>query len=119
VANQNKITEVKGGSPSPKRNGARSKTAEDRPLENFLHKDIKIADLRVIGTLGKGSFGHVQLVKDKKGKTCVPPPAASHGAGQHHTLTHDRYALKTVNKSQIVRLYAPLTQHYTALYSIA
>lgn len=36
-----------------------------------------------IHQIGKGSFGHVQLVKDKTGKT---------------------YALKSVNKAQIVRL---------------
>ena len=33
-------------------------------------EDIKKENLLVIGTLGKGSFGHVQLVKDKlTGKT--------------------------------------------------
>jgi len=46
-------------------------------------EDIKRENLLVIGTLGKGSFGHVQLVKDSKtGKT---------------------YALKAVSKQQIVQ----------------
>lgn len=45
--------------------------------------EIPFSDLQVLGTLGKGSFGHVQLVKDKKGgKT---------------------YALKAVSKAQIVQ----------------
>jgi serine/threonine protein kinase len=43
----------------------------------------KLSDFTVIGTLGRGSFGHVQLVKGQNGKT---------------------YALKSVNKAQIVRL---------------
>lgn len=42
---------------------------------------IKQDDLKVLGTLGKGSFGHVQLVQDKSGNV---------------------YALKGVNKKQIV-----------------
>ncbi|GAB5362406.1 hypothetical protein AAMO2058_000794100 [Amorphochlora amoebiformis] len=42
---------------------------------------LKLSDLSVIGTLGRGSFGHVQLVEDKAGNT---------------------YALKAVSKSQIV-----------------
>lgn len=44
--------------------------------------NIPFEDLSVIGTLGKGSFGHVQLVQDKAGKT---------------------YALKAVSKAQIVQ----------------
>lgn len=43
--------------------------------------DLKFEDLQVIGTLGKGSFGHVQLVEDPAGKT---------------------YALKGVSKAMIV-----------------
>eukprot|EP00823_Brevimastigomonas_motovehiculus_P005177 TRINITY_DN364_c1_g6_i1.p1 TRINITY_DN364_c1_g6~~TRINITY_DN364_c1_g6_i1.p1 ORF type:complete len:778 (-),score=258.93 TRINITY_DN364_c1_g6_i1:217-2550(-) len=42
---------------------------------------IPFSDLKVLGTLGKGSFGYVQLVKDKNNKT---------------------YALKAVAKQQIV-----------------
>ena len=41
-----------------------------------------LADLRVVGTLGRGTFGHVQLVADKAENT---------------------YALKAVNKSHVVR----------------
>lgn len=44
---------------------------------------ILFEDLKVIGTLGKGSFGHVQLVQDKK--------------------TGNAYALKAVSKTQIVQ----------------
>lgn len=44
--------------------------------------DVKFEDLKVLGTLGKGSFGHVQLVKDQNDKT---------------------YALKQVSKVQIVQ----------------
>jgi len=46
-------------------------------------KKIGFEDLRVVGTLGKGAFGHVQLVQDKNtGKT---------------------YALKAVSKALIVQ----------------
>lgn len=88
VAHQNRINEHKGDR-SPRSRASRgtirraAEAAAGRPLESFLNKDIQISDLTVIGTLGRGSFGHVQLVKDKTGKT---------------------YALKSVNKSQIVRL---------------
>lgn len=56
----------------------------DIPLEqrNLFNK-YKLADFKVIGTLGKGSFGHVQLVKSPAAKT---------------------HALKSVNKAQIVQL---------------
>jgi len=46
-------------------------------------RKIEFTDLVVVGTLGKGSFGHVQLVKEK---------------GQKFT-----YALKAVSKAQIVQ----------------
>ena len=43
-----------------------------------------LSEFKIIGTLGKGSFGHVQLVR--------------------HYLTNTTYALKTVNKAAVVRL---------------
>ena len=43
-----------------------------------------LSEFKVIGTLGKGSFGHVQLVR--------------------HYLTNTTYALKTVSKMSVVRL---------------
>jgi len=54
------------------------KTAGD---SDGLTTNLDFKDLTVIGTLGKGSFGHVQLVHDKTGKT---------------------YALKGVSKGMIV-----------------
>ena len=52
--------------------------------ESYLDTSLQLKDLKVIGTLGKGSFGHVQLVK--------------------HLTTGMTYALKTVSKSQVVNL---------------
>ena len=43
-----------------------------------------LSEFKVIGTLGKGSFGHVQLVR--------------------HYLTNTTYALKTVSKMSVVKL---------------
>jgi len=48
-----------------------------------VEKKIPYSDLRVIGTLGKGSFGYVQLVKDVNSKAT--------------------FALKAVSKAQIVQ----------------
>eukprot|EP00462_Mataza_sp_D1_P016699 CAMPEP_0175156706 /NCGR_PEP_ID=MMETSP0087-20121206/21765_1 /TAXON_ID=136419 /ORGANISM="Unknown Unknown, Strain D1" /LENGTH=787 /DNA_ID=CAMNT_0016444173 /DNA_START=31 /DNA_END=2394 /DNA_ORIENTATION=+ len=53
-------------------------------LPTLMNTNIKMSDLSIIGTLGKGSFGHVQLVKDSK------DPSKT-------------YALKTVSKVQIVK----------------
>eukprot|EP00455_Lapot_gusevi_P027088 TRINITY_DN2864_c0_g1_i9.p1 TRINITY_DN2864_c0_g1~~TRINITY_DN2864_c0_g1_i9.p1 ORF type:complete len:799 (+),score=343.37 TRINITY_DN2864_c0_g1_i9:177-2573(+) len=61
---------------------AKEEKSGDRTLR------IEKKDLQVIGTLGKGSFGHVQLVKDIKNP-------------QNRDKT---FALKAVSKSQIVQL---------------
>jgi len=45
--------------------------------------DVEFNDLKLIGTLGKGSFGHVTLMQ--------------------HRRTKNTYALKAVNKTQIVQ----------------
>lgn len=59
----------------------KTKIALSRPVT--LQPTVAFADLKVLGTLGKGSFGHVCLVQDKHtGKT---------------------YALKAVSKAQIVQ----------------
>ena len=57
-----------------------------RPISPSVQtNEVKVAksDLKVIGTLGKGSFGFVQLVKDSTGKT---------------------YALKGIGKTQVIQL---------------
>jgi len=58
-----------------------NKEEDNRIDEN--EKKILYKDLKIIGTLGKGSFGHVQLVKD--------------------VTTGKTYALKAVSKAQIVQ----------------
>lgn len=58
---------------------------EDKSPEPKTHlEDIAREDLIEIGTLGKGSFGHVKLVK--------------------HRSTGKTYALKAVSKAQVVQL---------------
>ena len=42
---------------------ASTRRLDSDELEDYTSKDIDINSLEVIGTLGKGSFGHVQLVK--------------------------------------------------------
>ena len=56
----------------------------DPPLVSYLDPSIQFSDLQVLGTLGKGSFGHVQLVRDSR--------------------TNLTYALKTVSRAQVVAL---------------
>lgn len=60
-----------------KKNEEKKKKAQKPEQTN-----IKMKDLKIIGTLGKGSFGHVQLVQ--------------------HKQTDTTYALKQVQKAQIV-----------------
>ena len=50
---------------------------------NANYKDINMDDLITVSKLGKGSFGSVNLVK--------------------HKITNETYALKIVNKSQVVK----------------
>jgi len=60
-----------------------SQAVEQEEKHEEQEKKILFEDLKIIATLGKGSFGHVQLVKDQNtGKT---------------------YALKAVSKAQIVQ----------------
>ena len=70
---------IKGYTTTEYEEGADGGKTEDE--QNVLI-DIAFTDLSVVGTLGKGSFGHVQLVK--------------------HKDTGVTYALKAVNKQQIV-----------------
>ena len=68
---------------APQSQGTGPASATVAPVD-YRVKDILFNDLLVIGTLGKGSFGHVRLVK--------------------HRVSGQTYALKTVNKFQIVQL---------------
>jgi len=57
----------------------------DTPVQakSELDRSIKLANLKILGVLGKGSFGFVQLVQDK--------------------TTKKTYALKAISKAQIVQ----------------
>jgi hypothetical protein len=41
----------------------------DEHKQDDHRESIAFESLKVLGTLGKGSFGHVQLVRDKDGNT--------------------------------------------------
>ena len=73
------LPSARGAAPSATRTISR---LSEEKLDDFETKIAK-KDLKVVGTLGKGSFGIVQLVKDSTGKT---------------------YALKGISKVQVIHL---------------
>jgi hypothetical protein len=79
------------GKGEKKKKGGKSKSkkkAEDDDDDvTYLDLDVPLKDLECLGTLGKGSFGHVTLVKVKGSKSKAPVT----------------YALKAVSKQQIVQ----------------
>merc|ERR1719445_2389822 len=60
-----------------------TKNQEEETETRSSKRTIQFSDLIIVGTLGKGSFGHVQSVKDN--------------------TTQKTYALKAVSKAQIVQ----------------
>ena len=63
---------------------AAANSSSSLPAKPPVAVRYNLSEFKVIGTLGKGSFGHVQLVR--------------------HYLTNTTYALKTVSKMSVVRL---------------
>eukprot|EP00808_Paulinella_micropora_P020544 g36056.t1 len=67
-----------------KSSGSRGSTGAPNGKVTHSAKDaVRMEDLKVVGTLGKGSFGHVQLCE--------------------HKVTKKTYALKSVWKAQVVQ----------------
>jgi len=72
------------GPPAGGYTGKYGNVGSDAPSSADMNTELKIGDLTIIGTLGKGSFGHVQLVRESKNPSKT-------------------YALKTVSKAAVVK----------------
>jgi len=82
---------------------------------------IQLSDLRVLGTLGKGSFGVVQLVKDKNGHTYalkIVSKQAVVDLGQQEHVINEKKTMMQLNHPFLVRLYATF-QDADRLYFLA
>lgn len=83
---------------------------KDETIVTWLRDDIKFEDLKTLGTLGKGSFGHVTLVKHKAEGTSYALKAVSkqqivETRQQGHILS-EKKVLSTLKHPFIIRLYA-------------
>lgn len=77
--------------------------------EDMLYADLKKEQLHVIGTLGKGSFGHVQLVKDPKtGKTFALKAVSKQQivqTGQQGHIMSEKRVMQSLRHPFLIRLY--------------
>jgi CRP-like cAMP-binding protein len=88
-----------------------SKRSSMEPEENYLNKDIRIADLTPIGILGKGSFGVVTLVRDANGQTYALKQVSKAQIvtlGQQEHIMSEKRVMAALNHPFLVRLYVPL-----------
>lgn len=71
---------------------------------------VEFSDLQVLGTLGKGSFGHVQLVRDKKGGKTYALKAVWKAqivqTGQQGHIMSEKRAMAALSHPFLVALYA-------------
>lgn len=72
---------------------------------------LKLDDLKVIGTLGKGSFGTVQLVKEKGGSGAtyalkIVSKQAVVDLGQQEHIMNEKRCMSQLNHPFLVRLFA-------------
>lgn len=87
LASSSSLATISSSSSSSASSSASSAASSSSSSSDSIAKPAvkySLSEFKVIGTLGKGSFGHVQLVR--------------------HYLTNTTYALKTVSKMSVVRL---------------
>jgi cGMP-dependent protein kinase len=69
-----------------------------------------MADMKVIGTLGKGSFGHVQLVQSKLTQKTFALKAVSKqqivNTGQQNHIMSEKKTMERMNHPFLIKLYA-------------
>ena len=62
-----------------------------------MNTSIEYSDLSILGMLGEGSFGHVQLVQNKKDACCYALKSLSKGQ-----LIHDQQLDHVVQEKQLL-----------------
>lgn len=81
-----------------------------RPPPRANECKVEFADLQVLGTLGKGSFGHVQLVRDRKGGKTYALKAVWKAqivqTGQQGHIMSEKRAMAALSHPFLVALYA-------------
>ncbi|MES1909201.1 MAG: hypothetical protein MHM6MM_001983 [Cercozoa sp. M6MM] len=79
--------------------------AEDGPPQML---EVEREDLEVIGTLGKGSFGHVQLVRDRRSGQTFALKAVSKGQvvqlSQQEHIMNEKRTMAQLNHPMLIRL---------------
>merc|ERR1719445_664582 len=87
-----------------------TKNQEEETETRTSKLSIKFTDLKVIGTLGKGSFGHVQLVSDIKTQKTYALKAVSKAqivqTGQQGHIMSEKRVMETLHHPFLVKLYA-------------
>jgi len=77
------------------------------PLQK--HTPVPFGDLKVLGTLGKGSFGHVQLVQDKTSGVTYALKAVSKAriveTGQQGHIMSEKNVMVQLNHPFLIRLF--------------
>lgn len=86
------------------------KAPSDSQADDYLDRTIRFEDLLVLGTLGKGSFGHVQLVQNRGNKQLYALKVVSkqqivHLGQQEHIMSEKR-VMASLNSPFLIRLYA-------------
>ena len=85
------------------------KQVDTEEISNEMDMTIKFDDLTVIGTLGRGSFGHVQLVRDPKGNTYALKAvykAQVIDQGQQEHIISEKKTMQQLNHPFLIRLVA-------------
>lgn len=92
----------------------------DAPEEDDVTTNsIAFDDLKILGTLGKGSFGHVQLVKDKSGKTYALKGVSKQQVVETNQQGHimsEKNVMKTLHHPFLIRLYATYNKKQTLYF---
>lgn len=88
----------------------KKKETPGKAIGTYLRNDIPFEELETLGTLGKGSFGHVTLVKwPKEGKSfalkAVSKQQIVETRQQGHILS-EKNALASLNHPLIIKLYS-------------
>eukprot|EP01006_Ploeotia_vitrea_P037740 TRINITY_DN66166_c3_g2_i1.p1 TRINITY_DN66166_c3_g2~~TRINITY_DN66166_c3_g2_i1.p1 ORF type:complete len:811 (+),score=504.52 TRINITY_DN66166_c3_g2_i1:84-2435(+) len=107
-SSSSKSLDSSGGS-AAKKSGGSAAAASKAASGDDDGSNIKREDLKVVGTLGKGSFGHVQLVKHKKtGKTYALKAVSKHQivqTGQQGHILSEKRVMEQLNHPFLIRLY--------------